>query len=839
MILVIVESPAKCKKIESYLGVGYKCIASYGHIREMDGLKSIDIGNTFQPTYRSMLSKKKYINSLRTNIQKASEVILATDDDREGEAIAWHICMLFNLSIQCTKRIIFHEITKPAIKKALDNPTHLNINKIYSQQSRQVLDLLVGFKVSPVLWKNISGKSGLSAGRCQTSALRLVYDNYKEISNKTGKCVYNTVADFNLINTSLPFELNKQFKSEENVNKFLEKSKSFKHELLDKNEKKVFKQPPKPLTTSKLQQKASNDLGFSPKVTMSCAQRLYENGYITYMRTDSLKYSNEFIKSAKNHIHDKYGEKYISKTIFSLANKSHANDAKQADSSKNKKPTKNAKNDLAQEAHEAIRPTSVERTSLPINGKITNKELRLYLLIYKNALASCMSPAIYDKLTISIVAPIKTKYTHITEKVVFDGWCAVYGVETRNENYEMLNRLDMSSSDEIKYEKISSNMKMVDLKPHYTESKLIQLLETKGIGRPSTYSSIISRIQDKKYVNKEDVPGVKIKCSNYVLEGGNISKKIEENEFGSEKGKLVLQSTGLFVIEFLIKHFNELFEYDYTRNMETELDKIANGDMTLLELCKTCNNTIDTSIKNIKKQDKPIVKIDKYHTYTIGKYGPVIKHTDDDGVISFKQINKNLKIDLNKLKNGEYKLSELIGMDNHQNNNRDLGEHNGSEVVLKNGKFGMYVTIDGKNTSLKYINKDMDDITLEDVVEYINKKGKQESNIIKRLNDDMSIRKGRYGPYVTIDGKNIPIKYINKDMDDITLEDVVEYINKKGKQESNIIKRLNDDMSIRKGRYGPYVYYKTNTMNRPKFISMKGVAEEEITVSWVEARLND
>ena len=767
MILVIVESPAKCKKIESYLGVGYKCIASYGHIREMDGLKSIDIGNTFQPTYRSMLSKKKYINSLRTNIQKANEVILATDDDREGEAIAWHICMLFNLSIQHTKRIIFHEITKPAIKKALDNPTHLNINKIYSQQSRQVLDLLVGFKVSPVLWKNISGKSGLSAGRCQTSALRLVYDNYKEISNKTGKCVYNTVANFNLINTSLPFELNNQFKSEGNVNNFLEKSISFKHELLDKNEKKVFKQSPTPLTTSKLQQKSSNDLGFSPKVTMACAQRLYENGYITYMRTDSFKYSSEFIKSAKNHIHDKYGEKYISKTIFSLANKSSA---------------KNTKNDLAQEAHEAIRPTSAERTSIPINGKITNKELRLYLLIYKNALASCMSPAIYDKLTISITAPIKTKYTYITEQIVFDGWRAVYGVESRNENYEMLNRLDVSSSDEIKYEKISSNMKMVDLKPHYTESKLIQLLETKGIGRPSTYSSIISRIQDKNYVNKEDVPGVKIKCSNYVLDGGNISKKIEENEFGAEKGKLVLQSTGLFVIEFLIKHFNQLFEYDYTRNMEAELDKISNGDMTLLELCKECNNTIDASIKNIKKQDKPIVKIDKYHTYTIGKYGPVIKHTDDDGVISFKQINKNIKIDLNKLKNGEYKLSELIGMDNHQNNNHELGEHNGSEVVLKNGKFGMYVTIDGKNTS---------------------------------------------------------VKYINKDMDDITLEDVAEYINKKGKTETNIIKRLNDDMSIRKGRYGSYVYYKTNSMNRPKFISMKGVAEEEITVSWVEARLND
>ena len=770
MILVIVESPAKCKKIESYLGIGYKCVASYGHIRELDGLKSIDIKNTFQPTYRSMISKKKYINDLRNNIRKSSEVILATDDDREGEAIAWHICVLFNLSIQHTKRIIFHEVTKSAIKKALENPTYLNINKIYSQQSRQILDLLVGFKISPILWKNISGKSGLSAGRCQTSALRLVYDNYKDIANKTGKCVYNTVGMFNLMDTSLPFELNKQFKSQDDVNNFLDKSKTFNHELIDKAKKKVSKKAPLPLTTSKLQQKASNELGYSPKITMSCAQRLYENGYITYMRTDSLKYSSEYVKSAKNYIHDKYGEKYISKTIFSLANKSHI-----------KKDSK-GKDTLAQEAHEAIRPTSVERTSLPINGKITSKELRLYLLIYKNALASCMSSALYDKLIISILAPIKTKYTYVTEQVVFDGWCIVYGVETQNKMYEMLDRLDISSQDKIKYDKINSNMKMIDLKAHYTESKLIQLLETKGIGRPSTYSSIISRIQDKKYVNKEDVPGVKIKCCNYVLEAGNISEKVEENEFGSEKGKLVLQPTGLFVIEFLLKHFNELFEYDYTRNMETELDKIANGDMTLLELCKACNNTIDASIKNIKKQDKPIVKIDKYHTYTIGKYGPVIKHTDDDGVISFKQISKNIKIDLNKLKNGEYKLSELIGMDNHQNNNRELGEYNGNEVVLKNGKFGMYVTIDGKNTS---------------------------------------------------------VKYINKDMDDITLEDVVEYINKKGKTDSNIIKRLNDDMSIRKGRYGPYVYYKTNTMNRPKFISMKGVAEEEVTVSWVEARLND
>jgi DNA topoisomerase I len=770
MILVIVESPAKCKKIETYLGIGYKCVASYGHIREMDGLKSIDIGNTFKPTYRSMLSKKKYINSLRTYIGKASEVILATDDDREGEAIAWHICMMFNLSIHHTKRIIFHEITKPAIKKALNNPTNLDINKIYSQQSRQVLDLLVGFKVSPVLWKNISGKSGLSAGRCQSSALRLVYDNYKEINNKEGRCVYNTIARFGTLGSSLPFELNKQFEAGDTVKQFLTKSISFKHKLLDKNEKKLFKKAPYPLTTSKLQQKASNDLGFSPKQTMACAQRLYENGYITYMRTDSVKYSGEFIKSTNNYIHDKYGKKYISKTIFSLVNKN---------SNKSNGDTNTNTNGLAQEAHEAIRPTSIERTSLPTGGKITNKELRLYLLIYKNALASCMSAALYNKLILSVSAPLKFKYHYNIENCIFDGWCVVYGVENTDEVYNKLNQLEISYL--LNYEKINSNMSMIDLKHHYTESKLIQLLEKKGIGRPSTYSSIISRIQDKNYVKKEDVDGVKMKCNNYVLIGDDIEQNTEENVFGSEKNKLVLQSTGLFVIEFLIKHFNELFEYEYTRNMEIELDKIANGEMTLLELCNSCNNTIDKSIKNIKKDDKPIIKIDEQHTYTIGKYGPVIKYTNADGKISFKQINKNIKIDLNKLNRGEYKLNELIKMENKDNTNRELGEYNGDDVVLKNGKYGMYVTIGTKNTSVKYINKSFEDIELDDVVEYINKKNTG----------------------------------------------------------SNIIRTLSETTSIRKGKYGLYVYYKTSEMNRPRFISMKGVSESEVTLSWVEARLTD
>jgi len=799
MKLVIVESPAKCKKIESYLGVGYKCVASYGHIREfLNGLKSIDIaGATFQPKYKLMISKKKYINKLRDSIKKASEVILATDDDREGEAIAWHICLSFQLPIQFTKRIIFHEITKPAIKKALANPTTLNLNKINSQQSRQILDLLVGFKVSPILWKNISGKSGLSAGRCQSTALRLVYDNYKQTNQQTGKKVYNTHGDFTVSSspsspssstTSLPssttsttieFQLTTQIKDKETVEEFLEESVFHTYKIINKETKKVLKSPPVPLTTSKLQQKASSDLGYGPKQTMMYAQRLYENGYITYMRTDSMKYSAEFVKKTKNYIDDNYGNAYVSKKLFTLVNNSETDGKKD---NNNEKKKDNKKNKLAQEAHEAIRPTDITRTSLQINKKITNNELRLYLLIYKNTLASCMAKAQYLKLILTLSAPLNHLYKTDVEKAVFDGWKKVYGVENNDEMFERLNLIKKETK--MTYNKINSDMTITNLKQHHTESKLIQLLEKKGIGRPSTYSSIISKIQDKGYVSKKNVPGKKLTCTNYELVGDEIETKTEQKEFGQEKNKLVLEPTGLLVIEFLIKHFGELFEYDYTRNMEEMLDEIANGDKKWSELCKECNTTIDKYIKQIKKTDKPVIKIDEHHTYTIGRYGPVIKCEDENGV-SFKQINKTLQIDLEKLRNGGYTLNELMYSDNSNasvNQNKVLGEYNEEEVVLKNGKFGVYVTMGGKNTSLKYINKDMEDITLEDVIEYINKKAKSSSNIIKELSNDVSIRKGKYGPYV---------------------------------------------------------FYKTSGMSRPKFISMKGIAPEEVTLSWVEANLNN
>jgi len=405
MKLVIVESPAKCKKIESYLGSGYKCIASFGHIRQIaNGLKSIDTKNNYDVVFKTIGSKGKYIKSLREWIKKSKEVILATDDDREGEAIAWHICKTFNLSVLSTKRIIFHEITKPAIKTAINNPTVINMNTVNAQLARQVLDLLVGYTISPILWKHISRntKGSLSAGRCQTPALRLVYEQQKLINSSPGKKVYETTGIFT--NKNFNFVLNYNYNSENKMENFLEESVNFEHKYNVTKPKVVKKNPPIPFTTSTLQQKASNEYNFSPKQTMRLAQTLYENGLITYMRTDSIKYSEEFIKSAKKYIKSQYGNDYITKNLEKLIN-----------NGENKKKKENN----AQEAHEAIRPTKIDVNTITVVGKITAREVKLYNLIWKNTVESCMTAATYNSITAKITSPEKHSYKYSSEEVIF------------------------------------------------------------------------------------------------------------------------------------------------------------------------------------------------------------------------------------------------------------------------------------------------------------------------------------------------------------------------------------------------------------------------------------
>jgi len=760
MKLVIVESPAKCKKIESYLGNGYKCIASFGHIREIaNGLKSIDTKNNYEVIFKTIRSKSKYIKSLREWIKKSKEVILATDDDREGEAIAWHICKTFNLSVLSTKRIIFHEITKPAIKTAINNPTVINMNTVNAQLARQVLDLLVGYTISPILWKHISRntKGSLSAGRCQTPALRLVYEQQKLIKNSPGKKVYETTGNFT--EKDMNFLLNYNYNNEKEMGLFLEESVNFKHKYNINKAKVVKKNVPFPFTTSTLQQKASNECNFSPKQTMRLAQTLYENGHITYMRTDSMTYSKEFIKSTKKYIKSQYGNDYITKNTDKLIN---------GNSKKNKDTN-------AQEAHEAIRPTKIDITTLNVSGKITPRELKLYILIWKNTMESCMTPATYNSITAKITAPESHIYKYSSEQVIFPGWKIVGGYEKENNEYKYL--LSVKSGQILEYKEIYSKLTLKDLKKNYSEARLVQMLEKRGIGRPSTFSSLISKIQERGYVKKEDVKGKEIKCIDYKLVETDLEKIKTSRVFGNEKNKLVVQPIGIMVYEFLEKHFDNLFNYDYTKLMEDDLDKISNGNKIWHTLCNDCHKQINKSSKNIKDSHRETYRIDENHIYMIGKYGPVIKYENGDET-SFKSVKKN--IDMTKLKNGEYTLKDIVDLNKISSNNINLGEYEGEDVILKKGKYGMYITYKCKNSSISHIKKKMENIKLEEILDVL--KGKKTSN-------------------------------------------------------PNILKVITDEISVRKGKYGPYVFYKTKKMSRPKFIPMKGVSLDEVNEVWVSDKL--
>ena len=709
--LVIVESPAKCQKIEGFLGQGYKCIASFGHIQELKSLSNIDIENNFNPTFSLIESKQAQINKIKKMINNASEVILASDDDREGEGIAWHICKVFNLSIATTKRIIFNEVTKTALQAAISNVTTLNMNLVNAQQARQILDLIVGYSISPILWNAIGSKSGLSAGRCQTPALRLIYDNQKEIERSPGKKLYNTVGYFTKKNFDC--QLNYCYDNEDKLVTFLELSTDFQHVLSVLPMRNSTKNPPKPFTTSSLQQQSSNELRISPKETMTICQKLYEGGYITYMRTDSRIYSKEFVSTANSFIEKKYGKEYISDNINNSGKKVNA-----------------------QEAHEAIRPTHIEWENLE-DQKLTAKDRRLYNLIRTNTLESLMKSAKYNSLSIQITAPEERIYKHNEEQVVDPGWKIVSGYEKENKNYMFINKLE--SPQNIAYNKIYCKLTIKDLKQHYTEAKLVNVLEEKGIGRPSTFSSLVDKIQQKGYVTKGNVKGKKITCSDFELENDEITEIEMEKEFGNEKGKLIIEPIGILVIEFLIKNFNELFEYDYTKDMEMRLDMIANGEFVWHDLCKECL----ASIKKLSKDTKGInekIKIDENHTFMVGKYGPIIKYTNGSEII-FKKIKPN--IDINKLKNGEYKLEEILNTGGSQ---RELGEYKGSKIVLKNGRYGAYVEYNEKKYSIKSY-KNFNELEFNDVVGTIDDQ-KDNSNIIKEINKDLSLRRGKYGIYI-------------------------------------------------------------------------------------------
>lgn len=807
-ILVIVESPAKCEKIEKFLGAGYKVIGSYGHITHLSNLDQIDVKNNYKPSFAIIDTKKAQIEKMRKAIKGAKEVILATDDDREGEAIAWHIAQVFALPLETTKRIVFHEITERAIKHALANPRTLNLELVYAQQGRQILDLIVGFTITPLLWKYIvsNSKNALSAGRCQTPALRLVYDNYKEIQESPGKLSFNSCGYFTSKN--IQFTLNKNFDSHDTIKDFLEQSKTHKYSLTKAKERELIKNPPCPFTTSGLQQAANNNMHISPKDTMMLAQKLYEGGYITYMRTDSKVYSEDFIEEGKNYISEKYRREYIHPEINRLiqnkdkivsnvqesekdekdetkTTKSKTAKTKAIKSKKEKKET--AAENNAQEAHEAIRPTHIDLEAIPDSEEtFSAKHRKLYKLIWTNSLESMMAPAKYLQLVVNINAPYDALYKYCAEQNIFLGWKAVNGIE-EEKYYDYFQNM---KEEVINYKKITCKQTLKELKSHYSEAHLVQLLEQKGIGRPSTFSSLLEKIQERNYVTKQNVDGKKLEIIDYTLIDNAIIQEQGTKEFGSEKNKLVITQTGIFVIEFLIKYFSKLFDYDYTKSMEDELDNIAQGTKKYYELCDECYVFINDLIKtnnlaanSTNGPEKIQLAIDAKHTYLIGKHGPTIKYTKEDGSLGFYGVKKD--IELTKLKAGHYKLDELI--ETKEENSKLLGNYQNAPVYLKKGKYGYFLECGELRKSL---------------------------NTVKI---------------------NVPIK-------EIKIEDATTILNDRASEGNNLVRRISNDLAIRKGKYGDYIFYKTETMKKPQFLKLNDFNDDytncslEFLKSWIKEK---
>jgi DNA topoisomerase-1 len=546
--LVIVESPTKCKKIETFLGSGYKVMATCGHLRELKSLEQI---NFINPIYSIIDRKRKIIDLIKKEIDKSEEVILATDDDREGEAIAWHICDIFSLSLTETKRIKFSEITEDSIQLSIRNPERINMSLVYSQQARQILDLMIGFTISPLLWKKYDSK--LSAGRCQTPALKLIYDHMKLTEDQKYKMVYSIVGYFTKLFIS--FDLNKQYETKEEVSIFLEQSYIHQHCIIFSVNNRITKNPPNPLTTSRILQISP----YSTKDTMRILQELYEEGYITYIRTDSQSYSQEFLSIVENFIVKEYNNKeYVG----------------------NCKPSNN-------KTHEPIRPTNINIKDL-IN--IDTKNRKIYKIIWEITVQSCMSSSIYDSLTVHISAPFDLKYIKNVKKLVFHGWEILSGYKDEEKEYNYLILLKNNSY--LPYQKIVCKNTFIEGIPHYTESSLIKKLEMSGIGRPSTFSSLIEKIQERKYVIKTNINHPKIDCTDYEMTENKIQEIKLQKEYPSEKNRLVIQPIGVQVIDFLFEDYSHLFEYEYTREMENNLDKIVLGESSLKNVCEECYQNI-------------------------------------------------------------------------------------------------------------------------------------------------------------------------------------------------------------------------------------------------------
>ena len=770
--LVIVESPAKAKTIEKFLGKDYKVMSSYGHIRDLKKKElSID-DKTLEPEYEIPEEKKKLVSELKAQAKKAEKVWLASDEDREGEAISWHLCEVLGLDEQKTSRIVFHEITKPAILKAIETPRVLDMNLVNAQQARRVLDRLVGFKLSPVLWRKV--KPSLSAGRVQSVAVRLIVERERELQAFKTETYYNVNGVFAIINpdgsaSEVKATLSQRFKTEQEARDFLEQCKEATFTVESIAKKPTKRTPAPPFTTSTLQQEAARKLGFTVSQTMMVAQHLYENGRITYMRTDSVNLSALCIDASKEEITNQYGADYSKVRQYHTSSKG------------------------AQEAHEAIRPTYMNETT--IEG--TMQEKRLYDLIWKRTIASQMADAEIEKTTVNIridngeadsqPSMLNSQFVAVGEVVKFDGFLKVYRESNDDEdenNDEFAHVLPpLKEGDELTRREISAYERYSQGPQRYTEASLVHKLEELGIGRPSTYAPTISTIQQREYVVKGDKKGEERPYNVITLRGKVITDKKRVELTGSEKGKLLPTDTGMVVNDFLMENFPGIMDYNFTAKVEQDFDQIAEGKESwkkmMQEFYKDFEPTVEKTL-NARSEHKAgerelgkDPRTNKPVFVKIGRYGPVVQigSAEDKEKPQFAHLPKELSMETITLE----QALELFKLP------RMLGEYEGEPVTIGSGRFGPYILHAGKYTSLPKGANPLT-VSIADAVKLIDEKRKAETQKhMKTFEEDekLEVMNGRYGPYLVYDGKNYRMpKSMHDRARQLTYEECMKIINK-------------------------------------------------------------
>ena len=783
--LVIVESPAKAKTIEKYLGVNYKVASSFGHISDLPSKNiGIDIENDFKPKYEVSSDKKTIVKNLKDLVKKSKTVWLASDEDREGEAIAWHLFRTLKLDADNTKRIVFNEITKSAITNAINNPRSINYDLVDAQQARRVLDRIVGYELSPVLWRKV--KSGLSAGRVQSVAVRLIVEKEREIRNYVSASTYKVEAIFKNSNgKEFVARLSNEFKSKDDAIDYLNSTTESTFKVSEIVKKPVKKSAPAPFTTSTLQQEASRKLSFPVSKTMSVAQRLYESGHITYMRTDSVNLSNLAIDEAKKQVVKNFGEAYANPKNFSTKAKG------------------------AQQAHEAVRPTNFDMS--PDNVKDYDQK-RLYQLILNRTLASQMKPAELEKTNIKISSSNRSElFTANGEVIKFDGYLKLYQVSKDDDSAEDDGILPRFKEDEIlNLEDLFATQKFSRPPYRYSEASLVKKLEELGIGRPSTYAPTISTVQNRGYVEKGSTEAKSRKVTKVSISNGVISENTLSEKFGSDKGKLIPTDIGMIVTDFLKNHFEYIMDYNFTAKVEQDFDNIASGKKDWTEMMKSFYGKFHPVVEDVqqnatRESGKRVLgshpENDKEVSVRLGKFGPMVQigTVDDEEKPKFASLPQDFQIESVTLDQA-LSLFELP---------RTLGEFQGETLEANNGRYGPYIKFGKKFVSIP-AGKSPTSISLEDAIVIIEDKIKADAPIHVYENMDVQKGKGRFGPYIK--WNNIFINVNKKyDWDNLSIDDIEELIEeKKQKEKDKVIHNWEEEgIKVEKGRWGKFYLIKS------------------------------